>query len=133
MDESVNQHCARWSELRSQASKYATSFPGKMSWSIVFQFYAALHLMQAHLLSKGAARFEVTNHHERKKAIDGSPELRSCRAAYRDLKNLSEDTRYGASFVPTADNYKLAAQWLGQVEAIVRPKLERKGAAIPTE
>jgi hypothetical protein len=96
------------------------------SWTIVFQFYAAVHLTQSYLVSKNLPRFDAKNHQGRWEAIKGCSELpQRFRSNYRDLKDLSENVRYDPSFVPTSQNFTDALGQLGVVESFLKSKVER--------
>jgi hypothetical protein len=124
----VPAHCRTWLKYRERASAYAQTFEADAAWTIVFRFYAALHLTQAYLLAKGIPRFEASSHAERDRAIRDATELtRRFSCDYRDLKNLSESVRYDPDFVATPNDHQNAQAWLGVVESIVKPKLKSKG------
>lgn len=89
------------------------------------RFYAALHLLQAYLLSKHH-RFEARRHNDRWKAIRDSPELKqNFHRAYRRLQDVSEQIRYEAGFVPRAEDYQNTRADLGVVRSFLTSKVDR--------
>ncbi len=71
-------------------------------WPVVMRFYAALHWVDAYLVSKSVP-VAPGKHHERWQAIRSTPELsagrgRAVRLAYQRLQSLSEQVRYDPHF-----------------------------------
>lgn len=68
--------------------------PASLDWALVVLFYSALHLVQAHALSKGKiAGINVPKTHlERDNYVDDH--LGDIRFHYRILREASEDARY---------------------------------------
>jgi uncharacterized protein (UPF0332 family) len=107
------------------------AFANDPTWSIVFRFYAAIHLMQAYLLAKGDARFDASSHMERLMAIKKCTELgRRFEEQYKDLKARSESVRYDPDYAPRAEDYKSSENCLSVIESFLIKKLRDKGADI---
>lgn len=127
----VQAHVDQWHTCRQiEANSLVQSEPIK-SWAIVHRFYAAVHLIQAYLLTKNV-RFRADNHIERGKAIRESTELKkNFRDAYRTLKDTSEDVRYTAGYKPSSEDYVNTASALSTVESVLTSKLKTAGANFP--
>jgi hypothetical protein len=61
------------------------------TWSVTCLFYAALHLIEAHLVREGVA---ATSHHQRWSSIRQVPSLQPIQRLYTLLKQESENGRY---------------------------------------
>ena len=61
------------------------------TWSVTCLFYAALHLIEAHLVREGVA---TTSHHERWSSMRRVPALQPVQRLYTLLKQESENGRY---------------------------------------
>jgi hypothetical protein len=119
-------HLERSRYHRGLADEFAPAHPRFPDWEIVIRFYAAVHLLQAYLLTKNA-RFHVETHADRFRAIDASPELvknRNFRRAYSLLRDLSERVRYDAGFVTAPLHIDAARVHLELVERVLVPKIE---------
>src|SRR5690606_29674190 len=83
--EESRDHYERWKINRELAERYriqlGDDFP---DWEIVIRFYAALHLVQAFLITKDH-RFHASKHSDRMHALRRSPELNNMIRAYRML------------------------------------------------
>ncbi len=64
---------------------------GEYGWAITALFYAALHLVQAYLVSEDLA---VTTHAARRAILARTPVLAAIEGAYAGLKWASEQARY---------------------------------------
>jgi hypothetical protein len=66
-------------------------------------FYAAVHLVNAHLVQKTNVSFDPkaapAAHQTRSEAMRRCPELGKATVKYRELKDLSEAVRYDAGYV----------------------------------
>lgn len=100
-------------------------------WEIVIRFYAALHLVQAYLITKDP-RFHASKHSDRWRAIHASPELRGIRKAYRMLQDVSEQVRYEPGFSTRDTHIETARANLTRVADVVLPKLRRQLPIDPT-
>ena len=127
-DPDVLVHLKRGADNESLAAELKERIP-TTDWRIVVNFYAALHFVQAYLISKNI-RFHAKRHHERKDAIRKSPELRHpFPTHYAILQDVSEQVRYDPGFVASghvADSHN----WLATTKATVFPKLRSKGYAV---
>jgi hypothetical protein len=65
----------------------------RAEWATVALFYAAVHLVEAHL--DRSLGYHSPNHIDRKKAMAKIPGLRPCFGEYAHLEMLSENCRYG--------------------------------------
>lgn len=73
-------------------------------WAATATFYAALHYLQAYLLSKTPPQ-NPKRHGTRDAAIDNDTFLHDIRNLYRDLQDISEAARYEC-VQPSADELK---------------------------
>lgn len=73
-------------------------------WAATATFYAALHYLQAYLLSKSPPQ-NPKRHGARDAAIDNDTFLHDIRNFYRDLQDISEAGRYQC-VKPSADELK---------------------------
>jgi hypothetical protein len=95
-------------------------------WAIVARFYAAMHVLEAYLLTKNG-RFFAKRHDERWRAVKASPELReNFRAAYAQLHDVSEQVRYDPGFTATGDNINQSEVNLRLVHSVLDSKIEKK-------
>ena len=76
-------------------------------WIATVTFYAALHCVQAYLLSKRPPE-NPQSHLARDLAIDNDPFLNSVRNHYRDLQDVSEAARY-YGFKPSSHELRKSA------------------------
>jgi hypothetical protein len=83
-------------------------------WVATVTFYAALHCVQAYLLSKRPPE-NPQSHMARDISIDNDPFLNSVRNSYRDLQDVSEAARY-YGFKPSSDELKKTASDLAAVK-----------------
>lgn len=102
---------------------------GGNDWAVVMQFYAALHIVTAYLATK-QQRFDVKNHFERERAMNGLPELcppkaKPLRVAYSRLKNVSEQVRYDEGFKAATQHIEAARSDLAKVHGFLNGKLQR--------
>ncbi len=102
--------------------------PSPRGWSCVVRFYAAVHLMNAHLVDKQNIVFDpaATEHKDRAYAMAKCPELRDAPAIYRRLKALSESVRYDVNYAYADEDRLAAIAWLTKIAAIVEPKLKKR-------
>jgi hypothetical protein len=126
----VSAHVGRYVSHRALAERFFTLEPPAHEGGIVFAFYAALHLVQAYLLTKGE-RFLSDNHGARRAAMRGAPELRPLLSVYALLQARSEGVRYNPTFIATEATRDGARQHLGRVESVVKGKLGAKGVGVP--
>lgn len=120
---SAQAHRDRFIWEQSYADSLAVRAPSH--WEIVVRFYAALHLTQGYLLTKGS-RFHARHHTERSLAIRSSPELRDpFSRAYHRLRDLSEQVRYDPTFMARAEDFSAAVRDLDAVRTALLPKLQR--------
>jgi len=123
----VKQHFDRYKSEDSLAGQIESQLPST-HWRIVIQFYAAMHLLQAYLLTKNK-RFHAIRHYDRSQAIRTSPELkRPFPERYRMLHNISEQVRYDPGFDGTG-YFEKAATYLATVKQTLLPKLGRTGVS----
>lgn len=121
---SKDDHCQRWQWCRERADQYSSAFSADHDWTIVFRFYAALHLTHGYLLTKGNLALDIKSHGDRKAAIKRCPELNNrFRAHYDDLRDLSEQVRYDPTFRAKPEDHKRAQDQLGVVESFLKSKL----------
>ena len=99
-------------------------YPTTGIWASVVRFYAAVHLMNAHLVSKPSLFFDpdtAIQHSDRKKAMDKCGDLpKSARDRYRELKDISESIRYvvGFTFLPAhREKVNENLEWLDRLIA----------------
>lgn len=99
MTEHAQKHYVRFLDNVALAADMEESMQDDRGWACVARFYAALHLINAYLLSKSNLRFNpgATEHQDRKSAMARCPELRDAPDKYRLLKDLSEAIRYNVS------------------------------------
>ena len=124
----VREHFARWRSTAALVGAYrkalSSTFP---DWELVFRFYAAVHIAQAYLLTKGE-RYEASNHRERWEALKACPELvRTPRflASYKMLREISEQVRYVPAFVPRPEDYDEASKSQDLVERTLGYRVQR--------
>jgi len=86
---SFDQHVATWRSNEASARRFVEI--KEYTWSVTCLFYAALHLIEAHLVREGVA---TTSHHERWSSIRRVPALQSVQRLYGLLKQESENGRY---------------------------------------
>jgi len=98
-----------------------------IDWASVALFYSAVHLMNSYLVNKANITFDPndSNHQHRWQAFKNCPELNSMREKYRELKDLSEQVRYDASFVFNASHLALAKTLFTKCESLVAPKVKK--------
>jgi hypothetical protein len=119
-DEEIRLRRGKWQELCDFAERLRGD---KHSWEIVVRFYAALHLLEAYMLTKGT-RFEAVRHEDRKAAIRKSPELRpQFSTAWQRLKDVSEQVRYEAGFRPREQDFENTRRDLEMVHRFIRAKV----------
>jgi hypothetical protein len=109
------------------AQRAESALPNDKDWVSVFLFYAAVHLMNAYLLTKRNVVFDPkkAEHTSRWQAIMQCPEIRHARADYRDLKDLSEAVRYDVGYVFGTQDLQNAKAHFDKVVSVVLPKLKR--------
>jgi hypothetical protein len=123
-----NSHCRSWRTCRLRAGEYQAAFSSDPAWTIVFRFYAALHLTDGYLRTKGHERFDANSHKRRWEAIEDSPELGvRFKKSYKGLKILSENVRYDPLYAAREADLQNAADHLSVVESFLRSKLKEKG------
>jgi uncharacterized protein (UPF0332 family) len=124
---SVRQHYERW-QHNERLSSDLKAMPTIVDWWIVLRFYAALHLVQAYLVSKGAS---PDTHSARKIVMrsHGFTELARVCATYFDLHDLSADVRYSPTFRATPQQETEADERYARIVAFLQAKVERWLAA----
>lgn len=127
MSEDAAKYYAQYLANSALAREMDTHFPVHRGWSCVIRFYAALHLLNAYLIDKPNVDFdpESTEHKERAHALRRCPELRDVPEKYRNLKSLSEDVRYNATYEYSDQDVAKAIAWLAKIIAVVEPKLKK--------
>lgn len=130
LDPDIVAHLARFGAHRELSERLAALAPAAHAGSVVFAFYAALHLAQAYLLTKGE-RFVAENHGARRVALKRAPELRAMLAPYELLQARSESVRYDPRFEVTESISNESRQLLSRVEMVVRGKLLTRGYSVP--
>lgn len=129
-DSDVVAHLARFAGFRDLCERLQALAPPSSEGSVIFAFYAALHLAQAYLLTKGE-RFVAENHGARRAALKRAPELRPMLASYELLQARSESVRYDPRFVTTETDATEARQLVGRIEMVLRGKLVARGYQVP--
>jgi hypothetical protein len=89
-------------------------------WRIVILFYSALQYVDAWLARKG---LHPTTHWERLRLVDQDPELTDVFPEYEELKDRSEDARYGMVEFPPGFPENLAGNEFRVVRVRVRSLL----------
>ena len=134
VDPEIEEHLTRCADLRRLAYDFKDSFVNRADWSIVLQFYAALHLADAYLKMRNPG-YAPTSHKDRDDAIwskdglTGLPE--EARKEYYKLKDLSRQVRYESVFHAQPANFKSARNWLNKVVSVLRPLLQEEGYDLP--
>src|SRR5688572_21223907 len=77
---------------RNEAAAGHLASIGEYAWAVTCLFYAALHLVEAHLRRIGRTS---QSHLSREAQMRELAELNVLRILYKDLQRLSEDGRYG--------------------------------------
>ena len=126
MDPLVLSHLTRWQQFRASRQLLESSEPVDLLVLSIVSFYAALHLVQAYLLTKGE-RFDASNHWQRWRALKAATELRLLLDPYKRLRTLSESARYDPSWAPPGALREDTALALNQIERILRGKMIARG------
>lgn len=87
-------------------------------WEVVSLFYAAVHLVEALLATRGV---HSNDHHERRRQVLRI--LPAAHGAYRQLEILSRDARYSPEGLVTTQRVATAAECLRQIKTEVRRQL----------
>ncbi len=126
MDPQILAHLARWRQFSLSSQRLEASEPVDHALLAIARFYAALHLVQAYLLTKGE-RFEAANHGQRWAVLKTAPELRPLLEPYKRLRALSESARYDPGWSPPASLRADVRLALSQVERTLEGKLFARG------
>lgn len=120
----------RWKLNTQLADICVASLPGGGDWEIVFRFYAAVHLVEGYLRTKDPA-FWAENHEQRRRRFAEAPEMKSAKAPYVNLEDLSKQVRYDPAYVAPAKAFVDAKAWATKVESVLGTKLEAKLKSAP--
>lgn len=103
--------------FRSEIESVGNGYP---EWEVTAAFYAAVHLVQAYLLTFTHDR--PRDHTARKAAIGRASDLRSIQDDYEELYDLSRGARYDCSIVRSDDvakALKLLANIKGHIDSLI--------------
>ncbi|MGD0836909.1 MAG: hypothetical protein ABSB49_09740 [Polyangia bacterium] len=132
---SPGDHLNRAKQHEASAQSLAHLLPEE-GWRIVVNFYAALHIVDAYLVSKNPA-LKPKNHEDRACKMNQFPELRESRGvrfkqAYSRLRNLGWQVRYEPGYLSNRGDLDSSDADLATVRGYLRPKVERSLAG-PTK
>ncbi|HEX3146791.1 MAG TPA: hypothetical protein VHR66_01740 [Gemmataceae bacterium] len=120
----------RYSHNVGLAQRIERSLPDDLSWVSVALFYAAVHLLNAYLLSKSSiSGFSPTSAVDtsRQKLIeDHCPELKAHSRRYRQLNDLSESVRYDPGLVFSPKHLSGAKADFASYESFLLPKVKKR-------
>jgi hypothetical protein len=124
MSASAKAYYDRFIHNAALAQRIEAALPSDTNWVSVVMFYAAVHLMNAHLATKSNIFFDPQSHRDRDQAMRACPELRDSPSEQRKLKDLSEQVRYDPGFVFQPTHLVRAKRSLGRITSIVEPKVK---------
>ena len=90
------------------------------AWTIVFEFYAAVHLVRAYIRKKNPSA-AIASHDDVRNFFVDMPELNKVKRSYDFLKQSSQTVRYYGQFEWDADEYAITRNALKQVRAWSMP------------
>ncbi len=124
-------HVSVWKKNAGRAESWKTRFPDDPDWTLVFQFYAGVHLTDAYLATKPERFRQYSDHAGRENAIRRATELKTqFRSAYNQLKALSENVRYQPTYVVRKEDLEAGTKALQTVESFLRGKLKKAGVSV---
>lgn len=126
MDASVVAGHRKRSANHAKSADDLASLGGVREWEIVMRFYSALRLVDAFFAIK---EVPADSHPTRWLAIKANRELSEGRGqqfkmAYKRLREVSEDVRYGASFSAGQQHIESCRADLTRVLGFLNPKIE---------
>jgi hypothetical protein len=91
------------------------------AWSIVLEFYAAVHWVRAYIRKKNP-NATIASHDDVRDFFERMPELRKVKKSYDLLKQSSQAVRYYGQFAWPTEDYRLTRTAVRQVRSWSAPQ-----------
>jgi hypothetical protein len=115
---SKDEHLSKAVDNQAFAEALQNGSRAEREWGVIARFYAAMHLVEAYLLSSRGSG--TRNHAERRRVIHATPELGRIEAFYADLYNSAWNARYLCLECRSDDVIKAHDQLL-QIRRAIQP------------